>query len=109
VRRREFITLAGSAAAAWPLVAHAQPAERMRRIGVLSSLAADDPEGQARIAAFLREFNNLAGVRDTMSGSNIAGVPAMPTAFAEMRRNWLHSSRMSFSPLAAESWCPCGK
>src|SRR5262249_986246 len=51
VRRREFITLLGGAAA-WPFAAHAQPTtERVRRIGVLMSTTADDPEGQARIAA----------------------------------------------------------
>jgi putative ABC transport system substrate-binding protein len=53
VKRREFITLLGGAAVAWPLGVQAQqPSERMRRIGVLMNSTADDPEGQARIAAF---------------------------------------------------------
>jgi putative tryptophan/tyrosine transport system substrate-binding protein len=52
VRRRAFLAAVGGAAA-WPLVARAQqPRERMRRIGVLMALASDDPEGQARLAAF---------------------------------------------------------
>ena len=52
MRRREFITFAGTTVA-WPRVARAQQQERMRRIGVLLHLAADDPAGQSRLAAFL--------------------------------------------------------
>jgi len=59
VRRREFITVLGGAAAAWPLAARAQQGERMRRIGVLMSTAADDPEGKARFTAFKQGLQQL--------------------------------------------------
>jgi putative ABC transport system substrate-binding protein len=59
MRRREFITLLGGAAAAWPLAARAQ-ADRMRRVGVLvSGTTANDPELPDRIAAFLRGMQQL--------------------------------------------------
>ena len=58
LKRREFITLLGGVAA-WPLAASAQQPDRVRRIGVLITLAADDPEGQARVAAFRQGLQQL--------------------------------------------------
>jgi putative ABC transport system substrate-binding protein len=59
IRRREFMAGIGGTAA-WPLAVRAQqPTERRRRIGVLMNLAADDPEGQARIGAFLQGLQEL--------------------------------------------------
>jgi putative tryptophan/tyrosine transport system substrate-binding protein len=63
IGRREFITALGGAAA-WPLTARAQQGERMRRVGVLHTLAAGDPHGQARNAAFLRALQQLGWTED---------------------------------------------
>ena len=62
MKRREFITLFGGAAAAWPLAAIAQQAERMRHIGVLFGSAADDSEHQARFVALLQGLQQLGWV-----------------------------------------------
>jgi putative ABC transport system substrate-binding protein len=61
MNRRAIMTLLGGAAA-WPIAARAQQGERMRRIGVLSPLPADDPEAKARIAAFLQALAELGWV-----------------------------------------------
>src|SRR5262249_36306038 len=53
IRRRELLAALGGTMA-WPLAAWAQRPDRMRRVGVLMHLAADDPEGQSRVAAFLQ-------------------------------------------------------
>ena len=59
MRRREFMSLLGGAAAAWPLAARAQQADRMRRIGVLMGLAEHDPDTKARLAGFRQGLERL--------------------------------------------------
>jgi putative ABC transport system substrate-binding protein len=64
MRRREFITLLGGAAAAWPMTARAQQGGSVRRIGILMSLAADDEESQVRLAAFIQALQDLGWTAD---------------------------------------------
>jgi putative tryptophan/tyrosine transport system substrate-binding protein len=61
MRRRAFISLLGGAAATWSLGAQAQQSGQVRRIGVLMTRVADDAEGQARIAVFLKGLQELGG------------------------------------------------
>jgi putative tryptophan/tyrosine transport system substrate-binding protein len=91
MRRRDFITLIGSTAAAWPHAARAQQGERMRRIGVFFPGAADDPEYQARNAAFLQGLGELGwtvgrNVRiDTRWGAgNPANIPKLAVELAAL-------------------------
>jgi len=59
MRRRDFITLVGGSAVAWPLALQAQQSGQMRRIGVLMPFAKDNPETQARITAFVQGLQAL--------------------------------------------------
>jgi putative tryptophan/tyrosine transport system substrate-binding protein len=59
MRRRGFVRAIVGSAAAWPLAAPAQQVDRVRRIGVLTGLSEDDPEGQRRVTAFLDRLHEL--------------------------------------------------
>jgi putative tryptophan/tyrosine transport system substrate-binding protein len=63
MKRRAFITLLGGTAA-WPLVARAQPGEKLRRIGVMIALVESDPEGQLRVASLRRGLQSFGWVED---------------------------------------------
>ena len=67
IGRRKFIATFAGATAAWPLATHAQQGECMRRIGVLMSIAENDPEGQSRVTALEQGLRSL----DWRSGDNV--------------------------------------
>ena len=76
IRRRDFITLLGGAAAAWPIEAQAQQPEQLRRIAVFMDLAESDPEGQARVAALKRGLQDLGWTEGRNFGSSPGGPQA---------------------------------
>jgi putative tryptophan/tyrosine transport system substrate-binding protein len=82
MKRREFIALLGGAAAGWPLAAKAQEPDRMRRIGVLTNLVENDPEGQARDAAFLQGLQQLGWT----DGRNVRIESLDPLSRAQMSK-----------------------
>jgi putative ABC transport system substrate-binding protein len=93
MRRREFVTLLGGAAVAWPLSARAQQSERIRRIGMIVSLEDDDPQTQRRMAALHRGLQQLGWI----DGRNIR-IDLRSGADTEEKRRRNISELIALSP-----------
>jgi hypothetical protein len=107
MKRREFITLLGGAAAAWPLAARAQQPERVRRIGVLINRPAADRESQAGVTAFQQALQQLSWTDGRNLRIDIRWGESDADRFANTRRNWSRSHRTSSSPVAPRAWRRC--
>ena len=103
MRRRAFISLLAGAAV-WPVVARAQPSEGMRLIGVLMNRAADDPQGQARVATFKQALQQLGWTegRDVRMDTRW-GADDVDRERGYGGRNWSHSRQTLFWPAATLS------
>ena len=93
IGRRQFITLLGGVAAAWPLAARAQQADRMRRIGILMTIAANDPEAQARIVMFAQSLQALGWTDGRNARIDIRWSTARVDTLSNTPRNWLRFRR----------------
>jgi len=78
VKRREFITVLGGAAAAWPLAARAQQPAKVRRVGMLIGYAENDPETQARLLAFRQGLDHLGWKEGSSVVIDYRFAPASP-------------------------------
>ena len=87
IGRRELLVALGGAVAAWPLAAHAQQTERLRRIGVVMHLGADDPEGQRRVAAFLQGLQEVGWEIGRNVDIDVRWPRVRPIAFLDTPRN----------------------
>ena len=102
IRRREFITLLGGAAAAWPLAARGAAARARAAHRHALPAAADDAEIKARVAAFLQGLQQSGWTdRPQRADRRPLGRRPTPTPSASTRRNWPRSRRTSFWRMAA--------
>ena len=107
MKRREFVTLLGGAAAAWPFVARAQQGERMRRIAVLLPATADDLEFQARVGAFLQALALLGWTIGRNVRVDTRWATANAADNADTRQNWPRFRPTSSWPMAPQRWGRC--
>jgi hypothetical protein len=96
------IILLGSAAVALLLPARAQQPERVRRIGVLMTIDADDPEAQVRLATFRARLEQLGWADGANVQIDTRSAGAILTASGNLRRNWSRSPQTSSWPIPAQ-------
>jgi putative tryptophan/tyrosine transport system substrate-binding protein len=104
MRRRAFIAGLGSAAA-WPVVARAQQGERLRQVGLLMNVRADDPDGRYHMAAFTQELQRL----NWTDGRNVRIDVRWTGGDAELFRKyapiWLRYSLIDTGETGGGHWC----
>jgi putative ABC transport system substrate-binding protein len=88
LRRREFITLLGGAAVAWPLAARAQQRERMRCIGWLTGLDENDPVWKPRFSAFTQALADLGWTDGRNVRMDLRWATGTPIGYEGSRRTW---------------------
>ena len=88
MKRREFITLLGGAAAAWPLAAHGQQPAGMRRIGVIMALEESSPATSVSLQQLRDGLHGLGWTRVRTSNTSFALVGAIPNERGHSRKNW---------------------
>ena len=104
--RREVVALLGGAVA-WPFAARADQPRQVRRIGVLMAQAADDPDGRARVAAFLQTLHELGWFEGRNVRLDYRWGGGDVDRIRRTQRNWSRSRRMSSWPAVAKSWDRC--
>jgi len=97
VRRRQFIAL--FAGAVWTLGASAQQPDRVRRIGVLMTIAEDDPQALSRLATFRARLEQLGWTDGRNAQIDIRFAGAVLIASGDLRPNWSSSPQTSFLPM----------
>jgi putative ABC transport system substrate-binding protein len=95
IRRREFITLLGGAAAAWPLAARAQQGDRVRRIGLLMPYDENDPVAKTFVSAFIQSLAGLGWTDGRNVRMDLRWHGDEPTGYERSRGSWLASNPTS--------------
>ena len=110
MRRRDFIAVVAGGAAGWALVARARAAqgpERIRKIGMLLNFQSQDPEGEARVKAFVQALQKLGWTHSVNVRIEMRWAGDDAIAIVVTQRNWSRWSRTSSLPLPALVWLRC--